>query len=74
MHLFYIEDLRKPKERIADERAWRDSELQRTDKYMTLDYPIGDAEREAMKAYRQALRDYPKHKPINAWRRPQAPL
>nr|WP_256489825.1 phage tail assembly chaperone [Pleionea sp. CnH1-48] len=74
LKVFYVTDTRNSKERIADERAWRDSELQRTYKYMTLDYPLGDAEREAVRAYRQALRDYPRHKPIDDWRRPDAPL
>lgn len=37
------------------ERAWRDSELDRTDKFMSVsDYPY----KEAMVAYRQTLRDW----------------
>lgn len=40
-------------------RDKRNSFLIETDKYMTLDYPILDEDRELVKLYRQALRDIP---------------
>ena len=43
-------------------RNQRNSLLTNTDKYMTVDYPITDAQREEIKAYRQALRDITKQK------------
>lgn len=51
-HAAYV----KPK--TQEEREWRDQELERTDKFMMLnDYP---AQRDqAMRTYRQALRDWP---------------
>jgi hypothetical protein len=48
-----------PEELAAQARAQRDRLLAETDKYMTIDYPISDAGRTALKAYRQALRDVP---------------
>ncbi|WP_371378955.1 tail fiber assembly protein [Sporomusa aerivorans] len=46
-------------EKLTAIRAKRDQLLSETDKYMLSDYPITDVEREAWKAYRQALRDMP---------------
>lgn len=39
-------------------REIRDNLLEQTDKYMIVDFPISDEERETMKQYRQYLRDY----------------
>lgn len=39
-------------------RAVRNQYLSDTDKYMIVDYPITDKQREEYKAYRQYLRDY----------------
>lgn len=41
-------------------RAVRNQYLTDTDKYMIVDYPITDEQREEYKAYRQYLRDYTK--------------
>lgn len=46
-------------EKMAAIRAERDRLLDETDKYMTLDYPISEEQREAWRIYRQALRDMP---------------
>lgn len=46
-------------EKMATIRATRDRLLAESDKYMTLDYPITDEQREAWKIYRQELRDMP---------------
>lgn len=43
-------------------REIRDNALEQTDKYMIVDFPISDKERETMKQYRQYLRDYTKQK------------
>lgn len=40
-------------------RAVRNQYLEQTDKYMILDYPITDDERELYKQYREYLRTYP---------------
>jgi len=40
-------------------RSKRDMELNRTDKYMTLDYPISDEERKKLIQYRRDLRNCP---------------
>lgn len=40
-------------------RDQRDSLLDETDKYMTMDYPISDSKRDEIKIYRQSLRDVP---------------
>lgn len=39
-------------------REIRDNALEQTDKYMIVDFPISDEDRETMKQYRQYLRDY----------------
>lgn len=39
-------------------RAVRNSYLENTDKYMLIDFPISDEEREQYKQYRQYLRNY----------------
>lgn len=41
-------------------REIRDNLLEQTDKYMIVDFPISDEDREAIKQYRQYLRDYTK--------------
>lgn len=46
-------------EKLAAIRDERDRLLAESDKYMLSDYPVTDAEREAWKTYRQALRDMP---------------
>lgn len=43
-------------------REIRDNALEQTDKYMIVDFPINDEDRETMKQYRQYLRDYTKQK------------
>lgn len=43
-------------------REIRDNALKQTDKYMIVDFPISDEDRETMKQYRQYLRDYTKQK------------
>ena len=40
-------------------RAVRNSYLEQTDKFMLVDYPITDDERELYKQYREYLRTYP---------------
>ena len=42
----------------ADVRAVRNSYLKQTDKFMIVDYPITEEERELYKQYRTYLRDY----------------
>lgn len=46
------------KQKAADERTWRNSELEKTDKYLIEDYP-SEYSKESILEYRQALRDYP---------------
>lgn len=43
----------------AQIRSERDCLLNSTDKYMTLDFPMSDEDRSAVRQYRQALRDIP---------------
>lgn len=43
----------------AEVKVVRNEMLDGTDKYMTIDFPVTDDEREQIKAYRQYLRDYP---------------
>ena len=50
------EAIEQRKEQI---RAVRNQYLEQTDKYMIMDYPISDDERELYKKYREYLRDYP---------------
>lgn len=45
-------------------RKIRYNALEQTDKYMIVDFPINDEDRETMKQYRQYLRDYTKQ---NNW-------
>lgn len=50
----------KSLEELSNEiRRKRDRELNATDKFMTTDYPISDEDRNALRVYRQALRDIP---------------
>lgn len=51
-----IKDLAKEK------RTERDFLLKQTDKYMVIDFPITDEEKELYKSYRQYLRDIPQQK------------
>jgi len=44
---------------ISSVRLQRDALLSETDKFMTIDYPISDEDRNALRVYRQALRDVP---------------
>lgn len=46
-------------EKEAEVRAVRNQYLEQTDKYMIMDYPITDDERELYKQYRTYLRTYP---------------
>lgn len=48
-----------PEEKASAIRQRRDALLSATDYRMMPDYPMSDAERDALKAYRQALRDVP---------------
>lgn len=52
-------------------RIKRKKVLADTDKYMTMDYPMTDEERDAMKTYRQELRDLPQN---NITEIPEPPL
>lgn len=45
--------------KCSDVRCTRDSLLLDTDKFMTVDYPISDEDRNALRTYRQALRNIP---------------
>ncbi len=45
--------------KCSEVRCTRDALLSDTDKYMTIDYPISDEDRNALRTYRQALRDVP---------------
>lgn len=51
----------------SQKRVERNSILSQTDKYMIVDFPISDKDRETMKQYRQYLRDYTKQK--DWWKR-----
>ncbi len=48
-----------PEELAKEIRSKRDKLLRDTDKYLISDYPISPEDLEAVKAYRQALRDIP---------------
>ena len=48
-------NLKNKKEQV---REVRNSYLEASDKYMIVDFPISDKEREEYKSYRQYLRDY----------------
>ena len=48
-----------PEEKATAIQQQRDALLSATDYMMMPDYPISDANRDALKAYRQALRDVP---------------
>lgn len=60
-------------------RSIRNYYLSNTDKYMIIDYPITDEEREKYKTYRQYLRNYTKSKKwweqepltFDNWKEPQ---
>ena len=58
----YLEAVNPPEPSIEDKqvqiRAIRNQYLEQTDKYMIMDYPITDEERELYKQYREYLRDY----------------
>ena len=58
----YLEAVNPPEpsdeEKKAQVRAVRNQYLEHTDKYMIVDYPITDDERELYKQYRVYLRDY----------------
>ena len=45
-------------EKKAEVRSVRNQYLEQTDKYMIMDYPVTDEERELYKQYRTYLRDY----------------
>lgn len=59
----YLEAVNQPEpsdeEKKAQVRAVRNQYLEQTDKYMIVDYPITDEERELYKQYREYLRTYP---------------
>ena len=58
----YLEAVNPPEKTVeqkqAEVRAVRNQYLTDTDKYMIVDYPITDEQREEYKAYRSYLRDY----------------
>ena len=58
----YLESVNLPEPTIEEKeeniRAVRDRYLVETDKYMIIDFPITEEEREEYKAYRQYLRNY----------------
>lgn len=62
-----VEEKYNPEDEMTDEelaarvRMRRDSLISRTDFYVQPDYPSDPAGLEAVKAYRQALRDIPEH-------------
>lgn len=59
----YLEAVNPPEpsveEKEARVRQVRNQYLEQTDKYMLVDYPITDDERELYKQYREYLRTYP---------------
>lgn len=50
----FIEDISEDERK----RVWRNSALLATDKYMISDFPITEEQKEEIKIYRQALRDF----------------
>ena len=58
----YLETVNPPEpsdeDKKAEARAVRNQYLEQTDKFMLVDYPITDDERELYKQYRTYLRDY----------------
>lgn len=56
----YVEPPVDPAVVARDARRERDKRLTATDYLLMPDYPISDADREAVKSYRQALRDITK--------------
>lgn len=58
----------------AAERAWRDAQIAGTDYLAMPDYPLAEAARSELYAYRQALRDWPQSEAFpDAAGRPVAP-
>jgi len=55
----FMESNVSTEELLATLRAERNRLLTESDKYMLVDYPISEEQREAWKTYRQALRDMP---------------
>lgn len=56
------------------ERAWRDARIGATDFLAMPDYPLSEAARAELYAYRQALRDWPQSEAFPAQEhRPQPP-
>ena len=59
----YLESVNPPEQSTEDKqaqvRAVRNQYLAQTDKFMIVDYPISDDERELYKQYRVYLRTYP---------------
>ena len=53
------------KQKLEEIRARRDQLLTESDRYMLLDYPIDEDQRERWKEYRQALRDMPESCDMN---------
>ena len=58
----YLEAVNPPEpgieEKKAQVRSIRNQYLEQTDKFMLVDYPVTDGERELYKQYREYLRDY----------------
>ena len=67
-HIIYVDDDDEHQEELkqkeietlsAELRAKRDAELNATDFYLMLDYPISDSDLTLIQKYRQELRDLP---------------
>lgn len=53
---------------ISNSRNQRNQLLCESDKYMIADYPISDYQKELIKAYRKALRDYFQSNEVVNWK------
>lgn len=70
----YIAPIPTVEELAETERVWRDGEIAHTDYLAMPDYPLTDAQRTELYAYRQALRDWPSADSFpTADNRPQPP-
>jgi len=59
---------------MSELRAERNLELERTDKYMILDFPIVESDRIIMQTYRQELRDCPDKPDFKDRKMPPCPI
>jgi len=58
---------------MSDLRSKRNLELERTDRYMTLDYPTSEENKAIISGYRQVLRDCPNQELLTARVLPECP-